>query len=364
MRLQKNQKNTTGKASSSLIARGAVGVDISQNTIKMVQLSGRSLNQIQLEKYAIIKLPKNIIKGTQIQDYDLLVSYLQQAYAQLHSSNKNIVAAMPQNLVTTETLVHTKDSEQNQEDFIDYELSQIGALDEMNYDYQVLGQSVLPLGQKILLAAVRKEDLEPRIEIFESADLNLAYMDVDVFALSNAFSFWINHHTPELEEEKIAIIDISDSQMQAIVSQGGNILYKQETPVSNDQLIQLIQRTYQVSEEQAEAMKSGTNKPSDYQAQIADRFNIQVAQEIQRVLQFYYTTQSSDQFSSVRQIFLTGCASQQIGLAETVFSQTNTACQCVNPITYADHGSRVDLSQLQQDASSLTTAFGLALRGL
>mgnify|MGYP001129094754 FL=1 len=364
MRLQKNQKNTTSKASSSLIARGAIGVDISQNTIKMVQLSGRSLNQIQLEKYAITKLPKNIIKGTQIQDYDLLVSYIQQAYAQLHSSNKNIVAAMPQNLVTTETLVHTKDSEQSQEEFIDYELSQIGPIDEMNYDYQVLGQSVVPPGQQILLVAVRKEDLEPRIEIFESADLNLAYMDVDLFALSNAFSFWINQHAPELEEEKIAIIDIADSQMQAIVYQGGNVLYKQETPVSNDQLTQLIQRTYQVSEEQAEAMKSGTNKPSDYQAQIADRFNIQVAQEIQRVLQFYYTTQSSDQFSSVRQIFLTGCASQQIGLAETVFSQTNTACQCVNPITYTDNGSRVDLSQLQQDASSLTTAFGLALRGL
>ena len=63
MRLLKNQKNTTSKASMSLVSKGAIGVDISQNAIKMVQLSGRSLNQIQLEKYVITRLPKNIIRG-------------------------------------------------------------------------------------------------------------------------------------------------------------------------------------------------------------------------------------------------------------------------------------------------------------
>ena len=364
MRLLKNQNNTTSKASMSLVSKGAIGVDISQNAIKMVQLSGRSLNQIQLEKYVITRLPKNIIRGNQIHDYDQLVSYLQHTYTQLHSSNKNIVAAIPQNLATLETVIYPKDSEMSLEEFAENELNQLGAVDEMNYDYQVIGQSIMPPGQQVLLVASRKEDLEPRLEVFESADLLPAYMDVDLFAKANAFSYWINQHAPELEDEKIAVIEIGDSQMQAIVTQNGQILYKQETAVSNDQLIQLIQRTYQLSEEQAETMKNTQDKPADYQSQIADRFNIQVAQEVQRVLQFYYTTQPSDQFSSVRHIFLTGSASQQIGLAEMVFSQTNTASQCVSPVTYTDNSNSVDLSQLQQDAASLTIAFGLALRGL
>ena len=51
MRLFKSTKDTkTGKASSGLNNRSAIGVDISQHAIKMVQLTGRSLNQIQLEK--------------------------------------------------------------------------------------------------------------------------------------------------------------------------------------------------------------------------------------------------------------------------------------------------------------------------
>ena len=50
MQLAKKQKNTNSKTSSSLSHRSAVGIDIGQHAIKMVQLSGRSLNQIQLEK--------------------------------------------------------------------------------------------------------------------------------------------------------------------------------------------------------------------------------------------------------------------------------------------------------------------------
>ena len=111
--------------------------------------------------------------------------------------------------------------------------------------------------------------------------------------------------------------------MYALILQNGRILYKQETPVSTEQLNQLIQRTYQVTEEKAAQMMASQNKPSDYQSQIADRFNVQVAQEVQRVLQFYYTTQATDSFHNIKHILLTGFTAQQAGLAESIFSQTN-----------------------------------------
>ena len=366
MQLKKNNSNTSNKASSGIAHRNAIGVEISQTAIKMVQLTGRSLNQIQLEKYVITKLPKNIIQGGKIQDYEQIVSYLQHSYAQLKTNSRNIVASIPQNLTTVETLVYNeKTSELGLDDFVELEISQIATVEEMNYDYQVVGASISPPGQQILLAAAKKDDIEPRIEVFESAGIPPIYMDVDLFARSNAFSFWINHHAPELTDEKIAVIDIGELQTRALVLESGRILYKQETPVGGEQLGQLIQRTYQINEEKAENIKCHHNKrPEDYQSLIADRFNVQIAQEIQRVLQFYYTTQSNEQFSGVKHIFLTGGVASQPGLAETVFSQTNTATQCINPITYASNSSKVDLSQLQQDASALTVAFGLALRGL
>ena len=62
---------------------------------------------------------------------------------------------------------------------------------------------------------------------------------------------------------------IHATQMYALILQNGRILYKQETPVSTEQLNQLIQRTYQVTEEKAAQMMASQNKPSDYQSQIA-----------------------------------------------------------------------------------------------
>ena len=157
---------------------------------------------------------------------------------------------------------------------------------------------------------------------------------------------------------------IHATQMYALILQNGRILYKQETPVSTEQLNQLIQRTYRVTEEKAAQMMASQNKPSDYQSQIADRFNVQVAQEVQRVLQFYYTTQATDSFANIKHILLTGFTAQQAGLAESIFSQTNTATEYLHPISYVERSAKVELPQFQIDAPSLTLAFGLALRGL
>ena len=83
----KNLKKTDAKFSKKsfeLNNHAAIGIDIDQYSIKMVQLSGRSLNQIQLEKYVIAKLPKNIVQGNKVQNHDQLVTYLQQAYVKLN----------------------------------------------------------------------------------------------------------------------------------------------------------------------------------------------------------------------------------------------------------------------------------------
>ena len=365
MRLTKNGKNTKGKASLGFSARGAVGIDVTQNAIKMVYLSGRNLNQVQLEKYSVVRLPKNIIKGNRILDYDQLVSYLQHAYTQLNTNNRNIVVAMPQTLTTIETVSYSaKDTEMDVEDFAEFEIAQLVPLEEVNYDYQMLSGSGNSSQNKLLLVASRKEDIEPRLEAFDSANLTPKFLDVDIFAQANAFNYWLNDQSPELQGEKVVVVNISESEMYSLVMQDGQILYKQESPLGGEQLNQLIQRIYQVSEEQAQVMQKGGDRPADYQIQISDRFNVQVAQEIQRVLQFYYTTQSGEQFSNIKHIFLTGAVSAQIGLTEVIFSQTNTAAECINPISCLQYGKQVDPSELHQDGSGLTVAFGLALRGL
>lgn len=111
---------------------------------------------------------------------------------------------------------------------------------------------------------------------------------------------------PELADEKVVIFGVYAAQTYALVIQDGKILYKQETSVSAEQLNQLIQRTYQVTAEKAEEIINSPQKPSDYQESVANYFNQQITQEIQRVLQFYYTTQTADDMTDIKHILLTG----------------------------------------------------------
>ena len=200
--------------------------------------------------------------------------------------------------------------------------------------------------------------------MFDSAGLSLQSLDVDVLAQANAFNYWMDRQNPEFLSDKVMVVHISEDEMSSLVLQNGQILYRQESALGGEQLCQLIQRTYQVSDEQAKVMRKSENKPADYQIQVADRFNAQIAQEVQRVLQFYYTTQSGEQFANVRNIFLTGSASTQANLAETIFSQTNTSAECVDLTTSVSIGMKADASEMQQVGSELAIAFGLALRGL
>lgn len=202
----KNPKKTDAKLpkkSSGLNNRAAIGIDIDQHSIKMVQLSGRSLNQIQLEKYVIAKLPKNIIQGNKVQNYDQLVTYLQQAYAKLGTSCKNIIASVPQNLATIEQLTYTdKDAELDLQGFVESSISEVSSisLEEANYDYQVLSQSAA--GEAVLAVASRKDEIEPLIDAFNAAGMKLSALDVDIFGQYNAYALWINHFAPELAAEK------------------------------------------------------------------------------------------------------------------------------------------------------------------
>ena len=213
MRLTKSEKNTKGKASSGFSSRTSVGIDLTQDAVRIVQLSGRNLNQVQLDKYAIARLPKNVIKGTTIHDYDQLVAYLQHAYTQVGGNSRNIVAAVPQTSATIETVVYNqRDADVGLEDFVELEISQQMPLDEVNYDYQDLGKSQGSIGQKVLVVAARKEEIEPRLEAFDSAGLSLQFLDVDVLAQANAFNYWMDKQYPELVSDKVMAVHISETK--------------------------------------------------------------------------------------------------------------------------------------------------------
>ena len=360
----KRAKKPTGKAAANMSAKSVIGLEIGSANIRMVQLSGRSSGQVQLEKYAIEPLPQNVVSGSEIVNFDTLVSHLQQCYSKLKTNCKSINVGLPVGVVTIEENLpySTADAELSLQEFVEAEVVRVGALDEMRYDWQVFPANAVNKGSSVLVVAAKSENVSQYTDLLEEVGLSAANVDVDLFALFNAFTYVINQRNSELANERIALFDIGDVSLKAIIVQSGKILYRHDANFGLDQLVQLLQRNYQVTESEALEMISGRRqRPADYKTEVNDVFNMQIAQEVQRALQFFLTTRSDE--IDVQQIFISGSACiAGSGLADMVRISSNIPTEHLAPISLAEN--KLKGGDLAHDADSLTTAFGLALRGL
>ena len=368
MRSRKNGKNTSNKADSSISRNSVIGVDIGQGGIRMVQLSGRKLNQVQLEKYAVVTLPGNVVSGNDIVDFDQLVSHLQQCYTKLKTSCKQVNIALPSGIVTIEE-DFSYDPESNDislQEMVESEVARVGALDGVNYDWKELSEDPRTGVLSVVIAAAKTDDVNSRVDLLEEVGLQAVNVDVDVFALANAFIYTDEMMDNQFSRSKILVVNVGDVNMNAMVLQNNKILFRHEANLGFEQLIQLIQRTYQCTDSEAVAMAYGRGSRSgDYRELITESFNMQIAQEVQRALQFFLATQNMDEGVDISQIFISGIGcTDAAGLDHVVSTHTNIPTQQCAPISLAASKSKNDGAQLQKDADSLTMAFGLALRGL
>ena len=250
------------------------------------------------------------------------------------------------------------------QEFVELEVANIGSLDEMNYDWQVLSGN--PGGeQTVLMVAAKKEAVERATDLLDEVGIKATNVDVDIFAVANAFAYADMQNGDSFGRQRIALFDIGDTVLKALIVENGQILYKQESNFGLEQLVQSVQRAYQVTDGEALAMITGEMKrPDDYKAMVVDGFNAQIAQEVQRVMQFFYATQNMDSMSNVKHIYISGSGCAAPGISEVVYAQTNIATEQLNPASFANNKLKGDGARFEKDAASLTTAFGLALRGL
>lgn len=367
MRFKVKGKKSSNKGASVGFSKSIIGLDIGQNSIRMVQLSGKSINNIQVEKYAVEYLPQNVISGREILDYDQLVSYLQQCYSKLNTNCKQANLALPLGDVTVEENLHFNptETEVSLEEIVQEQVISVGSLDEMNYDWTVLAHDEETDEQTVLVVVTKKDNVQRFVDLADEIGVSVANVDVDLFAAANAFLYADALEGEEFAYERIALFDIGDTSMKFMIMDGGKILYKQESTLGLEQLLQLIQRDYQVDFQQAQNMLfSQSNQSDEFYEWIRTGFNMQIAQEIQRSIQFFLTTQNMGE-EKIKQIFLSGSACVAgTDLERIVHAQTGIAVRQVAPIGLANNKTKVDEEQFDKEANALTTAFGLALRGL
>jgi len=234
------------------------------------------------------------------------------------------------------------------------------ALDEVNLDFQTVGPSAAnPDEEEVLIAATRKEKVEDRVAVAESAGLKALVVDVESFAQQSALEMVIGQLPGGGRELNIAVVDIGQTLMNVTVLRNDQSVYTREQSFGGGQLTQDIVNRYGMSPEEAENAKRSGGLPDDFDSEVLRPFMENLSMEIQRALQFFFT---STQYNTVDQILLAGGSAVIPGLDEVVNSHTQVSVIVANPFVAMQTSPRVQLKRLIADAPSLIVACGLAMR--
>ncbi len=340
-----------------------VGLDLSSSSVKLVELSGSIDHGLRLERYAIEPLPKGAITDGNVENLEAVSEAVKRAVKKSGTKIKNVAMALPTAaVITKKILLPAGLSEEVLEIQVESEANQYipFALDEVALDFNVIGPAPnSPDDVEVLLAASRKEKVEDRVAVAQSAGLKPVVMDIEGYATRATAERIINLMPNEGEGQIIALFSIGAFTTTISVTLNGQTIYEREQAFGGNQLTQDISRAFGLSPEEAEAKKRSGDLPEDYERDLLLPFADSIALEVTRALQFFFT---STPYSRVDQILLAGGCAVIPGLVDVVGTRTQAATSVLNPFKGMDVNASLRDKQMRLDAPSLLIATGLALR--
>jgi type IV pilus assembly protein PilM len=340
-----------------------LGLDISSSSVKLVELGRDKSGALVLERCAIEPLEQGWIVDGNVERFDEVADALRRLVKKSGTKAKNVAMALPPSAVITKKIILPGGlSEQELEVQVETEANQYipFSLDEVSLDFCVMGPSQTSPGDvEVLIAASRKEKVQDRQGLAEAAGLKPVIIDVESYASRLATGRLIGHLPNEGLDTMVALFEVGayTTSMQAL--RNGEVLYDRDQAVGGAQLTQLIVRQYGFSIEEAESKKRTGDLPDDYQVSVLGPFVENLAQEIGRALQFFFT---STPYNKVDYVMLAGGSAALPGLTEAVTLHTSFACAVVDPFERMVFGGHVRENKIRREAPSYLTSCGLAMR--
>jgi type IV pilus assembly protein PilM len=336
-----------------------IGVDISSTAVKLLQLS-RAGDRYRVEHYAIEPLPANAVVDKNIAEPQAVGDAIRRAMARCGSKARHAVGAVGGSAVITKLIPMPADlTDDDLESQVELEASNYVPypIEEVNLDFEVAGP--MPGNEEmlqVLLVASRAENVETRASALEMGGLAAKVMDVETFAMENAFGL-LGDAGPA--DSLVALVDLGATMTTLYVLREGRSLYSREQVFGGKQLDDEIMRRYGLNLEEARLAKRQGGLPDSYRNEVLQPFREALVQQVSRLLQFFY---AGSEFNRVDRIVLAGGTASTAGVAPMVEEQLGVPTVVANPLAQMTLGPRVQASALAQDAPSLMIAAGLALR--
>lgn len=341
-------------------AENLVGLDIGSHSVKMVQVRAADAKP-KLVNLGLIPLPREAFDEGRMAKAELVAAAIKQLANHLKIKQKTVAVAVSGYDVMIKKIELPTMTEEDLKVRMQAELGQYIPynIDEVDIDYQVLDVSKdRPNYMEVLLVAAKKESISDYCNTMKLAGLDPFVIDVDFFALGNAYEA-----TGTQQEESVALLDIGANKSVMNICFKGIPIFTRGISIGGNQITDTIKDYFRVNYEEAEAIKLGEASGRYPEQELQEIFTSTArgwVAECQRAVDFYYNNYPEYKIGS---LLLSG-GSCRIPLLDKVFQgKMEIPVAIFNPISHIEYDSRqFDSAYIDYIGPQMAISLGLALR--
>ena len=345
--------------------KSVVGLDLGSSVVKAVEVTLDGPEPV-ITGFARAEVPQ----GGSVQE--AVAACLQQG----KFKSKKVVASVSGQNVVVRYVPMPKMTDQELKQAIRFETDKYLPfdLDEVVLDVQALTRAPSSGGAEggpkaangdqvnVLLAACKTKAIEERVQLVQSQGLTPVAIDLDLFALANAWEMCGGAPTDEDQggaTRAIALVDVGATRTSINVIVGGETCFSREINMGGQEMTAAVARRMGLEPYEAEAMKRNAET---HELEVNTAIG-PVLEDLVSDLMLSLDYVENHEGVTVEQIMLSGGGILAPGVCNYIEQATGRTTRVWNPIEGLRVDSdRVNVEELEAWASTLVVALGLASR--
>jgi type IV pilus assembly protein PilM len=337
-----------------------VGLDIGSSAVKAIELKTSGRNY-RVGAFAAEPVPPDSIVDGAIIDAVSVADAIRRVFERAGTRTRDVATSLSGNAVIVKKISLPVMTEAELAESIRWEAEQYIPFDiqDVNLDHQILEASDGAKGtMDVLLVAAKKDKINDYGGVIAQAGRQPAVMDVDAFAIQNAFE--VNYDT---EPGVVTVLmNIGASAVNINIVSGTSSVFTRDISTGGNAYTEAIQREFNLSFEHAELAKRGQTIDGvglEDVRPVLRAITENVLLEVQKTFDFYRATAPSDRLDRV---LVCGGASRTDGLLADVSERFGLPVEALNPFRRVSFDPGKFGSEPGEAEATSVVAVGLALR--
>jgi type IV pilus assembly protein PilM len=336
--------------------KSIIGLDIGSNEIKALELTDSGGLAPAITAFSSAK----------VESQDALRETIRRLIRDGGFHTKRVVTAVSGRSVIVRYISMLQMSEEDLQNAIRYEADKYipFEVDEVVLDCQKLENTAPTPGEdkemKVLLVAVKRSLIEEHVGLLSDIGLTPAIIDIDSFALGNAFELRMLTNPAAGDQSKvIALIDIGANKTNINIVSGTVSFFAREVYLAGNDFTDSIARRLAIDLDEAENLKSFPGERSAEVEECVLPTLDDLGNEIHLSFDYY-----ENQFDhEVDEVYISGGSAKLPGIERSFERVFGRKGHFWDPTEGLDiRSDRVDLNYLKNNCSQLAICVGLASR--